>query len=110
MKESPVRDLIYEEDDDNIEINDDMEDDNIEINDDMEDILKGVGDMNIKDDEPMEFVSDDEVDVVDVDLGLDLQNLGIEKSLEEIQEPEKEDNIKNISEVQREVLKCLGML
>ena len=30
--------------------------------------------------------------------------------LEEIQEPEKQDNIKNISEVQREVLKCLGML
>jgi len=110
MKESPVRDLIDEEDD-NIEINDNQEDNYIE-NGDIEDILKGVGDMNI-DDGPMEFESsDDEVDVVDVDVdtGRDLQNLGIKESLEEIQEPEKQDNIKNISEVQREVLKCLGML
>jgi hypothetical protein len=96
IKNSPVR---------NIDIFDANNNDVIDIIEDKEVIDIPKNKINI--------ISDDEIEEIellnDENIINNLNNLNVEESLEEIEEPELEDELKNLSLVQKEVLKCLGM-
>jgi hypothetical protein len=77
--------------------------------------------IDLKEDEPdedelkldiIDLKEDEPVDIIELEDKHEnmLNNLEVEKVLEEIEIPEKKENISNLSLVQKEVLKCLGML
>ena len=60
--------------------------------------------------DPLDII-DDTHEVLDIfDEKVDLNDMDIEKSLEEIEVPEQNNKIEMLGDVQKEVLKCLGML
>ena len=65
--------------------------------------------IDILPEDKIDILSEDEIDFINDDINNNLQNMDIEKSLEEIEEPEPDDELRNLSIVQKEVLKCLGM-
>ena len=62
-------------------------------------------------DDPIDIIDNDDVDVLDIfDEQVNLNDMDIENSLEEIEIPEKNEKTEMLGDVQKEVLKCLGML
>ena len=60
--------------------------------------------------DPLDII-DDTPEVLDIfDEKIDLNDMDIEKSLEEIEVPEQNEKTEMLGDVQKEVLKCLGML
>ena len=76
-------------------------------NNDFIDIIEDK-EVNIPEDK-INILSDDEIEEIEILNYKNLDNLDIEESLEEIEEQEPDDDLKNLSVVQKEVLKCLGM-
>ena len=80
-----------------------MIEDKIEIRDDDVDIL-----------DPLEYIGEDKADekspIQLMDEPIDLKDVDIEQSLDEIEDDEQNDKIEMLGDVQKEVLRCLGML
>jgi len=90
LKEEGVMDVIDIIDDDKVDPLDDIMDDDKA--------------------DPLDII-DDDAGILDIaDEYIDLNDMDIEKSLEEIEVPEQNEKIEMLGDVQKEVLKCLGML